>query len=126
MLVNLRKYRNQKGFTLVEVMIVIAIIGIMAAIAIPNFIRYKKNSEDVAALSAARNAYTAALSYLADNARQEWPDLSFAKLQEGGFRDTRTNVTIEMVGNRIRATPKGGRHYYEIDSAGHIDEYAKP
>ena len=36
---------------MVELMIVIAIIGIMAAIAIPNFMRYKKNAEDVAALS---------------------------------------------------------------------------
>jgi len=126
MLVKLRNNRNQNGFTMVEVMIVIAIIGIMAAIAIPNFMRYKKNAEDIASLSAARNAYTAALSYLADNASQEWPDLSFAKLQEGGFRDTETNITIEMVGTWIRAIPKGGRHYYEINSAGHIDEYAKP
>ncbi len=126
MLIKLSKKKDQKGFTMIELMIVIAIIGIMAAIAIPNFMRYKKNTEDVAALSAARNAYTAALSYLADNASQEWSGLSFAKLQEGGFRDTETNVTTVTVGTWIRATPKGGRHYYEINSAGRIDEYAKP
>ncbi len=41
MLQRLRK-TNEKGLTLIELMIVISIIGILAAIAIPNFIAYKK------------------------------------------------------------------------------------
>ncbi len=44
MLKNFRINHNEKGFTLIELMIVIAIIGILSAIAIPNFIAYRDKS----------------------------------------------------------------------------------
>ena len=65
MLQKLRK-NDQKGFTLIELMIVIAIIGILAAIAIPNFLAYRTRGQNSAAQSAAKNFYNTGLAYFAD------------------------------------------------------------
>jgi type IV pilus assembly protein PilA len=58
--------KSKKGFTLIELMIVVAIIGILAAIAIPNFLRFQlksKSSEGKVNIAAIR---TAEESYLAE------------------------------------------------------------
>ena len=70
----LQKLRpNNQGFTLIELMIVIAIIGILAAIAIPNFISYRNKAFCSAAESDAKSIASAIADYFAIPSRVSLP-----------------------------------------------------
>ncbi len=66
------KAKAQKGFTLIELMIVVAIIGILAAIALPAYQDYTKRSHVSEGLSLAGAAKMGVSEYYAD--KGEWPD----------------------------------------------------
>lgn len=62
----MRKIANSKGFTLIEVLIVIAIMGVLSSIAIFQFQNYHLKSANAAAAADIRNAKSVLEAYFAD------------------------------------------------------------
>ena len=92
----LQKFRNnKKGFTLIELMIVIAIIGILAAIAIPNFIAYRDKAFCGQAEHDAQNTLASLSSYYADPDHTGIPSIAeLIALEDLSLNNTTLNVQL--------------------------------
>jgi len=132
MLKAFRKKEGQKGFTLIELMIVVAIIGILAAIAIPQFQKYRARGYASSMISDAKNAHTAVTAWMADNPGQTAPAQAALAGDAAGtpgavytsMRATLGNtITVTAGGNVDVTETTGGRglragSHYAIDAAG--------
>jgi len=115
MLKSCRKKRRNKGFTLIELMIVIAIIGILAAIAIPQFMKYRQMGYNMTAKAELKSFFTACQAYFSDNSTDECTIDSIAD----SFVPTVQIIPVNGPDHSLNGTtarhPRGNETYQIVD-----------
>jgi type IV pilus assembly protein PilA len=116
--------KSERGFSLLELLIVVAIILIIATIAIPSLLRSRQAANETAAVSNMRTLNTAEVSY---SSAEGGVYGAMSELIASGFVDSRFTAgnisgyafTIELAGNRLdytlratAASPNSGRYDY--------------
>jgi type IV pilus assembly protein PilA len=98
--------RNRNGFSLIELLLVVAVILIISAIAVPNFLRSRERANEANAVASVRVIYTGAVTY-----SMTYPDLGFpAQLTNLGGANpcTASSVNACLVDDFLAQGTRGG------------------
>ena len=96
------KLKKKQGFTLVEIMIVVAIIGLLAAIAIPSFMKSRTTSQQNACINNLRQV---------ESGKEQW---AMAQNKTDGEAIDTAEVATYLKGSLLPTCPAGGTFTYNV------------
>lgn len=112
-----------KGFSLIELMIGMAIVGVLAAVAVPNYVSYRKRAYNTNARQDAKNSFSATQAYFNDHPEASLSTVS--TLYSYGFRQA-SDVTVLISGSQsaleITTYHASGDKTFSVNSEGGVTQ----